>query len=71
MKASKGGSAAKAKGGGGRASKKGKDTPSGKGGKGGDAGGGVDFPMPQKPPTSMKKRGEEDNDSKYIGRLQL
>ena len=27
----------------------------------------MDFPMPQKPPSTMKKRGEEDIDSKYIG----
>ena len=26
-------------------------------------------PVPQKPPTSMRKRGEEDLDSKYIGAL--
>ena len=26
-------------------------------------------PIPQKPPTSMKKRGEEDLDSKYIGTM--
>jgi len=27
--------------------------------------------VPQKPPTTMKKRGEEDLDSKYIGKLSL
>ena len=51
--------------GGGSTTKKGKDTPSGKGGAG-DIGV-DDFPMPQKPPSTMKKRGEEDLDSKYIG----
>ena len=51
--------------GGGSVAKKGKDTPSGKGGAG-DIGV-DDFPMPQKPPSTMKKRGEEDLDSKYIG----
>lgn len=50
------------KGGGGRASKagkKGKETPA--------ADAGPAIPLPEKPPTSMKKRGEEDLDSKYIG----
>ena len=41
------------------AGKKGKETPA------------VDadpaIPLPEKPPVSMKKRGEEDTDSKYIG----
>ena len=59
----KGGKGGKA--GGGRTSKagggkKGKDTPA------------VDaapaIPLPEKPPTSMRKRGEEDLDSKYIGK---
>lgn len=27
--------------------------------------------VPQKPPTTMKKRGEEDLDAKYIGKLSL
>lgn len=57
------GVSAKGKGGGDRGSKKGKDTPAGKG----DVG--EEFPMPQKGPTTMKKRGEEDLESKYIGRL--
>jgi hypothetical protein len=57
----KGGSA-KGKGGGaaGRASKKGKATP---------ANDGEDLPMLEKSPTTMKKRGEEDKESKYIGML--
>lgn len=55
------GVSAKGKGGGDRGSKKGKDTPAGKG----DVG--EEFPMPQKSPTTMKKRGEEDLESKYIG----
>ena len=46
--------------GGGRVSKKGKDTP------GSDAN--DDFPLPQKPSTTMKKRGEESDDAKYIGK---
>lgn len=66
MKAAKGGSG-KNKASTGRGSKKGKETPSGKGGKGGDSSAGNEFPMPQKPQTTMKKRGEEDTDSKYIG----
>ena len=46
-------------GGGSRAGgKKGKDTP-------GDTGPAI--PLPEKPPVSMMKRGEEDTDSKYIG----
>ena len=62
--AEKGGEGKGGKGGkgGGRASKagkKGKDTP------GMDAG--LDIPLPEKPPTSMRRRGEEDLDSKYIG----
>ena len=58
----KGGKGGKA--GGGRTSKagggkKGKDTPAV------DAASAI--PLPEKPPTSMRKRGEEDLDSKYIG----
>ena len=45
--------------GGGRVSKKGKETP------GHDVN--EDIPLPQKAPTAMKKRGEESEDSKYIG----
>ena len=40
-------------------SKKGKETP------GHDVN--EDIPLPQKAPTAMKKRGEESEDSKYIG----
>ena len=50
------------KGGGGRASKagkKGKETPA--------VDVGSDIPLPKKPPTTMKKRGEEGLDSQYIG----
>ncbi len=71
LKPTKAGISAKGKGagGGGRASKRGKDTPSKpQSGKGGTDGGEGDFPMPQKPPSTMKKRGEEDNSSKYIGK---
>ena len=42
--------------------KKGKETP------GLPKPGSEDIPLPQKPPTMMKKRGEEDTDSKYIGK---
>lgn len=45
--------------GGGRVSKKGKETP------GVDVS--EDHPMPQKAATAMKKRGEECEESKYIG----
>ena len=40
-------------------SKRGKETP------GFDVN--EDIPLPPKPPTTMKKRGEESEDSKYIG----
>ena len=42
----------------GKAAKKGKATPAMEE----DA-----IPLPQKPPTTMKKRGEEEEDVKYIG----
>ena len=73
LKASTKGVSAKGKGAGasgGRASKKGKETPSkAQSGKGGADAGDDGFPIPQKPPSTMKKRGEEDNESKYIGNL--
>ena len=47
------------KGGGSKPGKKGKETPA--------ADADPAIPLPEKPPTSMRKRGEEDLDSKYIG----
>ena len=55
----KGGKGGKGGGGASKAGKKGKDTPAM------DAG--LAIPLPEKPATSMRKRGEEDLDSKYIG----
>ena len=50
----------KGAGGAGKSAKKGKATPA------------IEedtIPLPQKPPTTMKKRGEEEDDVKYIGEL--